>query len=190
VLSARPAAIGPNYFQRVLSDLSRAVRRSGMSQGRLTGLNPKPRRCPMRVMVVVKATAQSESGVLPEDGKVFEEMGKFNDELIAAGVMIDAAGLKASSHGKRLTFNGGKALITDGPFAETKELIAGYWVWNVKNLAEATEWASRAPMQDGATLELRPFFEPEDFAGLVSPEIIEQEKGWREDSLARAPKAN
>jgi hypothetical protein len=143
----------------------------------------------MRVLVAVKATPQSESGVMPEDATIFEEMGKFNDELIAAGLMVDGAGLKPSSNGKRLTFSGRKAAVTDGPFAETKELIAGYWIWNVKDFDEAVAWASRAPMQDGDILELRPFFEPEDFAGVVSPEMIEQEKGWREESLARAPKA-
>jgi hypothetical protein len=144
----------------------------------------------MRVLVAVKATAQSESGVMPEDPSIFVEMGKFNDELIAAGIMVDGAGLKPSREGKRLTFGGAKPIVTDGPFTETKELIAGYWIWNVKDMAEATEWASRAPMQDGDTLELRPFFEPEDFAGVVSDEMIEQEKGWREEQLARAPGAN
>ena len=142
----------------------------------------------MRIMVVVKATAQSEAGKMPEDGRIFEDMGKFNDELIAAGVMVDGAGLKPSAHGKRLTFSDRKAAITDGPFAETKELIGGYWIWNVKDLDDAVRWASRAPMQNGDTLELRPFFEPEDFAGVVSPEMVEQEKAWREESLARAPR--
>ena len=143
----------------------------------------------MRVLVAVKATAESETGKLPDDPSMFIEMGKFNDELIAAGIMVDGAGLKASSYGKRLAFSGGKATITDGPFAETKELIAGYWVWNVKDMAEAVAWASRAPMQDGANLEIRPYFEPEEFAGLVPDEMVEQEKGWREDQLAKAPKA-
>jgi hypothetical protein len=143
----------------------------------------------MRVMVVVKATPQSETGVMPEDPSMFIEMGKFNDELIAAGVMLDGAGLKASSQGKRLTFSGKKATVTDGPFAETKELIAGYWIWEVKDMADAMQWASRAPMQDGDTLEVRPFYEPEDFAGLVPDEMVEQEKGWRDEQLAKAPKA-
>ena len=143
----------------------------------------------MRVMVVVKATPQSETGVMPDDPSMFIEMGKFNDELIAAGVMLDGAGLKASSNGKRLTFKGKKATVTDGPFAETKELIAGFWIWEVKDMAEAIHWASRAPMQDGDTLEVRPYYEPEDFAGLVPDEMVEQEKGWREDQLAKAPKA-
>ena len=143
----------------------------------------------MRVMVVVKATPQSETGVMPEDPSMFVEMGKYNDELIAAGVMLDGAGLKASSNGKRLTFHGKKATVTDGPFAETKELIAGFWIWEVKDMADAIQWASRAPMQDGDTLEVRPYYEPEDFAGLVPDEMVEQEKGWREDQLAKAPKA-
>jgi hypothetical protein len=143
----------------------------------------------MRVLVAVKATPQSESGQFPDDPSIFIEMGKFNDELIAAGVMVDGAGLKASSHGKRLSFLGKKATIMDGPFAETKELIAGYWVWNVRDMDEAVSWASRAPMQDGDTLELRPYFEPEDFAGVVPDEMIDQEKGWREEQLAKAPKA-
>ena len=143
----------------------------------------------MRVMVVVKATALSETGVLPQDPTMFVEMGKFNDQLIAVGVLRDAAGLKASSNGKRLTFSSRKATITDGPFAETKELIAGFWIWEVKDLAQAVEWASRAPMQDGDTLEVRPFYEPEDFAGLVPDAMVEQEKGWREDQAAKAPKA-
>ncbi|MGH6910808.1 MAG: YciI family protein [Phenylobacterium sp.] len=143
----------------------------------------------MRGMVVVKATPQSETGVMPDDPSMFIEMGKFNDELIAAGVMLDGAGLKASSNGKRLTFKGKKATVTDGPFAETKELIAGFWIWEVKDMADAIQWASRAPMQDGDTLEVRPYFEPEDFAGLVPDEMVEQEKGWRDEQLAKAPKA-
>ncbi|WP_309603797.1 YciI family protein [Phenylobacterium sp.] len=140
----------------------------------------------MRVMVVVKATPQSETGVLPDDPSMFIEMGKFNDELIAAGILLDAAGLKASANGKRLTFRGSKPTVTDGPFAETKELIGGFWIWEVKDMAQVMEWASRAPMEDGDTLEVRPFYEPEDFAGLVPDETVEQEKGWRDDQLAKA----
>ncbi len=143
----------------------------------------------MRVLVAVKATAESETGKLPDDPSMFVEMGKFNDELIAAGVMLDGGGLKASSHGKRLTFQAKKATVVDGPFAETKELIAGYWIWQVKDIDDAVAWASRAPMQDGATLEIRPYFEPEDFAGLVPDEMVEEEKGWREEQAAKAPKA-
>jgi hypothetical protein len=141
----------------------------------------------MRVMVIVKASPESEAGELPSS-EMLAEMGRFNDELIAAGLMVDGAGLKASAQGKRVKFAGGKTLVIDGPFTETKELIAGYWVLQVKDLAEAVEWIRRAPMQD-TELEIRPFFEPEDFAGVATPELIEQEKGWREDQLSRAPKA-
>ena len=142
----------------------------------------------MRMLVVVKATADSETGVMPDDHSMFIEMGKFNDQLITAGVMVDGAGLKPSSAGKRLAFSGKTAAVTDGPFAETKELIAGYWIWNVKDMAEAVAWASRAPMGDGAALELRPFMEPEDFAGVIPDAMVEQEKGWRDDQLAKAPR--
>ena len=141
----------------------------------------------MRVMVIVKASPESEAGAMPSP-EMIARMGVFNDELIAAGVMVDGAGLHPSRKGKRLSFSGGKATVTDGPFAETKELIGGYWVWQVQDMGEALDWASRAPMQDGAVLELRPYFEPEDFAGIATPELIEQEKGWRESQLAAAPK--
>jgi hypothetical protein len=142
----------------------------------------------MRVMVIVKASADSEAGAMPSPEMV-AKMGVFNDELIAAGVMLDGAGLRPSRKGKRLSFSGGQATVTDGPFAETKELIGGYWVWQVQDMAQALAWASRAPMQDGAVLEIRPYFEPEDFAGIATPELIEQEKGWREAQLAAAPKS-
>jgi hypothetical protein len=141
----------------------------------------------MRVMVVVKASADSEGGALPSAAAV-ARMGVYNDELIAAGVMVDGGGLKPSRAGKRIRFDGGKAVVIDGPFAETKELIGGYWIWQVKDLDDAVAWASRAPMELGAVLELRPYFEPEDFAGIATPDLIEQEKGWREDQLAKAPK--
>jgi hypothetical protein len=141
----------------------------------------------MRVMVIVKASRESEAGEMPKV-ELIAEMGKFNDELIAAGLMVDGAGLHPTSKGKRVKFAGGKVTVLDGPFAETKELIAGYWVWQVKDLAEAVSWASRAPMEETA-LEIRPFFEPEDFAGIATPELIEQEKGWREAQLAKAPRA-
>jgi hypothetical protein len=141
----------------------------------------------MRVMVIVKASAESEAGVLPSP-ELLAAMGKFNDELIAAGLMVDGAGLKATSNGKRLKFAGGKVTVTDGPFTESKELLAGYWILQVKDIAQALEWMRRAPMEENAELEIRPYFEPEDFAGLAAPELIEQEKGWREEQLAKAPK--
>jgi hypothetical protein len=148
----------------------------------------------MRVLMIVKANADTEAGVMPTTEQV-EEMGAYNNELIAAGVMVDGAGLHPSSKGARLSFKGGKRVITDGPFAETKELIAGYWVLNVKDWDEALMWLSKVPrpdFKDGDVedvIELRRFFEPEDFAGIASEELIEQEKGWREDQLAKAPKA-
>ena len=148
----------------------------------------------MRVLMIVKANADTEAGVMPTTEQV-EEMGAYNNELIAAGVMVDGAGLHPSSKGARLSFKNGKRVITDGPFAETKELIAGYWVLNVKDWDEALHWLAKVPrpdFKDGDVedvIELRRFFEPEDFAGIASKEIIEQEKGWREDQLAKAPKA-
>jgi hypothetical protein len=144
----------------------------------------------MRYMLIVKATPQSEAGEFPPDAEqMFAEMAVFNNELIAAGVMLDGAGLQPSKEGKRIRFEGrGNPIVTDGPFAETKELIAGYWILECKTLEEALGWARRVPFSDGE-LELRPFFEPEAFEGLVSDEVMEQEKGWREAQRERALKA-
>jgi hypothetical protein len=145
----------------------------------------------MRVMVIVKANEDSEAGALPSP-EMLEAMGAYNNELIAAGVMLDGAGLKSSDQGARISLRNGKAQVTDGPFAETKELIAGYWVWQVKSLQEAIDWAKKAP-SDGDNefnLEIRPFFEPEDFAGVASEEMIAQEQGWRDEQARQAPKAN
>jgi hypothetical protein len=122
---------------------------------------------------------------------MIERMGAYNNELIAAGVMLDGAGLQSSAKGARVAIRNGKAIVTDGPFAETKELIAGYWLWQVKSLQDAIDWARKAP-SDGDNLfdlELRPLFEPEDFAEVASPEIIAQERGWREEQAKNAPKA-
>jgi hypothetical protein len=144
----------------------------------------------MRYLMIVKATPQSEAGEFPPDAeKMFAEMAEYNNELIAAGVMLDGAGLKPSSEGKRIRFEGrGNPIVTDGPFAETKELIAGFWIINVKNEAEALSWAKRVPFSDGE-LELRPYHEPEDFAGLVTDEVMEQEKGWRDEQARKAQQA-
>ena len=139
----------------------------------------------MRVMVVVKASKKSEAGEMPS-AEMVAEMGKFNDELIAAGLMVDGAGLHPTSKAARVKFDKSGVTVIDGPFAETKELIGGYWILNVKSLAEAVEWIKRAPMQD-TELDIRPFFEPEDFAGIATPELIEQEKGWREAQLSGKP---
>jgi len=117
----------------------------------------------MRVMVIVKASKESEAGILPPR-EVFEKMGKFNQELLQAGVFLGADGLTPSSNGKRIKFSGQQRTITDGPFTETKELIAGYWLWQVKTLEEAVEWLKRAPFDGGTEVELRPVFEMADFA--------------------------
>jgi hypothetical protein len=134
----------------------------------------------MRVMVIVKATEDSEAEKLPMTGheEMFEAMGKYNEELVKAGIMLAGDGLKPSRFGKRIHFNGTKRSVTDGPFAETKELVAGFWIWNVRSIEEAVEWAKRCPnpMPGPSDLEIRPFFEPEDF----SPEIAAQDKALRE----------
>jgi hypothetical protein len=144
----------------------------------------------MRVMVIVKASRESEAGALPNP-ELIQAMGAYNNELIAAGVMLDGGGLQSSAKGARVRLKNGKAVVTDGPFAETKELIAGYWLWQVGSLQEAIDWAKKAPT-DGDNefnLEIRPFFEPEDFSGVASPEIIAQEQEWREEQARHAPKA-
>ena len=121
----------------------------------------------MRVMVQVKATKDSEDEVMPT-AELLEAMGAYNDELAKAGVMLDGAGLKASKHGKRIEFSGKDRSVVDGPFAETKELVAGYWLWQVRDMDEAVEWAKRCPnpMLEDSTLEIRPLFEEEDFEGI------------------------
>jgi hypothetical protein len=117
----------------------------------------------MRVMVVVKANKDSEAGILPTP-KLLAEMGKFNQELIQAGVMLAADGLHASSKGKRVKFSGEKRTVIDGPFAETRELVAGYWIWQVRSMEEAVEWLKRAPFDRETEVEIRPVFEAADFA--------------------------
>jgi len=121
----------------------------------------------MRVMVQVKATKDSEDEVMPT-AELLEAMGAYNDELAKAGIMLDGAGLKASKHGKRIEFSGKDRSVVDGPFAETKELVAGYWLWQVRDMDEAVEWAKRCPnpMLEDSTLEIRPLFEEEDFEGI------------------------
>jgi hypothetical protein len=135
----------------------------------------------MRVMVIVKATEQSEAGVMPSE-KLLTEMGKFNEELVKAGVMLAGEGLHPSSKGKRVAFSGSNRTVTDGPFSETKELIAGYWLWQVKSMEEAVEWVKRCPNPDEATggvVEIRPVFEAEDFGAEFTPELREQEERLR-----------
>ena len=131
----------------------------------------------MRVMVLVKASQESEAGVMPSQ-EALTEMGEFNEELVKAGVMLDGDGLHPSSKGVRVAFDGKERKVIDGPFAETKELVAGYWVWQVKSMDEAVEWLKRAPFQEGE-VELRPFFEPDDFGEAFTPELREQEERLR-----------
>ena len=126
----------------------------------------------MRVMVMVKATKNSEAGVMPGE-KLLADMGRFNEELVKAGVMLAGEGLHPSSKGARVIFSGGKKTVVDGPFAETKELIAGFWLWQVRSMDEALEWARRCPDPmpgEGSALELRPVFEPDDFGRDLTPE--------------------
>lgn len=129
----------------------------------------------MRFMVLVKADKNSEAGVLP-DKKILTEMGKFNEELVKAGVLLAAEGLRASSKGARVRFEGKKRTVTDGPFAETKELIAGFWLWQVKSKEEAIEWLKRAPFDGGTEVEIRQVFEAEDFGPAFTPVLREAEE--------------
>ena len=135
----------------------------------------------MRVIVFVKANKDSEAGVLP-DTKLFEAMGKYNEELVKAGVMLAGEGLAPSSRGKRVRFSGKDRTVIDGPFAETKELVAGFWLWKVKSMEDAVEWLKRAPFDGGVEIEIRPIMEFEDFGEQLSPELIEQEKRLRAQS--------
>ena len=134
----------------------------------------------MRFMVMVKATKASEAGVMP-DTRLLEEMGKFNEELVKAGIMLAGEGLHPSSKGVRIKFDGDKRAVIDGPFAETKELVAGFWLWQVKSKQEAIEWAKRCPNPhaDGGELEIRQIFEPADFGAAFTPELQEQEERLR-----------
>ena len=139
----------------------------------------------MRVMVLVKATADTEAGVLPSE-ELLTEMMAFNEELVKAGVMLAGEGLHPSSKGARVAFSGKERKVIDGPFAETKELIAGYWLWQVKSLDEAIEWVKRVPNPTGeeGTVEIRPVFEPDDFGDNLTPEVREQERRLREQTEA------
>ena len=129
----------------------------------------------MRVMVIVKAKKESEAGVLP-DKEILTKMGNYNEQLVKAGVMLAGDGLKASSQGKRVRFAGEKRTVIDGPFTETKELIAGYWIWQVRSMDEAVEWLKRAPFDRGEEVEIRPVFEAADFGENFTPELREQER--------------
>ena len=140
----------------------------------------------MRFMVIVKADRNSEAGVLP-DTKLLADMGKFNEELTKAGVMLAGEGLQPSSKGARVRFSGGKKTVIDGPFAETKELVAGFWLWQVKSKEEAIEWLKRAPFE-GTEVEIRQVFEAEDFGAEFTPELREQEERLRQRIAENAKK--
>jgi hypothetical protein len=139
----------------------------------------------MRVMVIVKATKESEAGQMPS-GKILTDMGKFNEDLVKAGVMLAGEGLHPSSKGKRMRFSGAGRTVTDGPFAETKELIAGFWLWQVKSMDEAVEWLKRAPFDGGTEVEIRPLFEADDFGKEFTPELRAQEERLRARIAAKA----
>jgi len=135
----------------------------------------------MRVMVIVKATRNSEAGAMPSE-KLLADMGQFNEELVKAGVMLAGEGLHPSSKGKRVVFSGGKKTVIDGPFAETKELVAGFWLWQVKSIEEAVEWVRRCPDPmpgEESVIEIRPVFEAEDFGKDFTPELRAQEERIR-----------
>jgi len=132
----------------------------------------------MRVMVLVKASKESEAGQMPSQ-QLLREMGNFNDQLVKAGVMQAAEGLRPSSTGKRVRFSGANRTVIDGPFAETKELIAGYWIWKVSSIDDAVEWLKKAPFDGGTEIEIRPIFEADDFGKEFTPELRAQEERQR-----------
>jgi hypothetical protein len=132
-------------------------------------------------MVFVKANKDSEAGIMPST-ELLTAMGKFNEELVKAGVLLDANGLHASKKGKRVKFSGQQRTVIDGPFAETKELIAGYWLWQVRSIEEAVEWLKRAPFDDGTEVEIRPVLEAADFGAQLTPELKAQEERLRAQS--------
>jgi hypothetical protein len=142
----------------------------------------------MRVMVIIKANEESEAGVMPSE-RLLTEMGNYNEELFKAGIMLAGEGLHPSSRGKRVRFEGGKTTVIDGPFAETKELIAGFWLWQVRSMDEAIEWIKRMPIPEGegvGIIEIRPVFEAEDFGEEFTPEARAQEDRLRQELEARA----
>ena len=149
------------------------------------GFGPRPEGgMAMRVIVLVKANEDSEAGVLPDE-KILAEMTKFNEELVKAGVMLAAEGLHPSSKGARVRFEGDKRRVIDGPFTESKELVAGFWLWQVRSLDEAIEWLKRAPFE-GTDVEIRPIFEAEDFGQNLSPELREKNEQLRKQAAEHA----
>jgi hypothetical protein len=141
----------------------------------------------MRVMVIVKADKQSEAGILKKE--LFEKMGKYNEELVKAGIMLAAEGLQATSKGKRVKFSGTQRTVIDGPFTESKELIAGFWLWQVRSMDEAVEWLKRAPFDGGTEVEIRKVFEGEDFGEELTPEFTKKfdAQPWRMRGAPKKP---
>jgi len=139
----------------------------------------------MRVVVLVKANRDSEAGRMPTE-EMLREMGAFNEQLVNAGIMLAGEGLHPTSKGKRVRFSGAQRTVIDGPFAETKELVAGFWIWKVKSMDEAVHWLKKAPFEDGAEVEIRPIFEAEDFGEAFTPELREQEERLRARITAKA----
>jgi hypothetical protein len=138
----------------------------------------------MRVMVIVKANKHSEAGIMPNE-QILTAMGKYNEQLVKAGVMLAGEGLRSSAKGKRVKFDGGKHTITDGPFAETKELIAGFWLWQVRSMDEAIEWLKRSPFDGGTEIEVRQVFETEDFGAELTPEARERGERLRKELASK-----
>ena len=140
----------------------------------------------MKVMVIVKATKNSEAGAMPSE-QLLAEMGKYNEELVKAGIMLAGEGLHPSSRGKRIRFSGTSRTVVDGPFAETKELMAGYWLWQVKSMDEAVAWLKKCPNphNEESEVELRPVFEAEDFGAEYTPELRERDQRLRDQIEAR-----
>ena len=137
----------------------------------------------MRVIVLVKASVESEAGEMPSE-QLLAEMGKYNEQLVKAGVMLAGEGLHPSARGKRVRFSGNQRTVIDGPFAESKDLVSGFWLWQVKSIEEAVEWLKRAPFE-GDEVEIRPVFEAEDFGAEFTPELREQEERLRAEVAAR-----
>jgi hypothetical protein len=138
----------------------------------------------MRVMVIVKASKESEAGVLPNT-EILTKMGQYNEQLVKAGIMLAADGLQPTSKGKRVRFSGEKRMVIDGPFTEAKELIAGYWVWQVRSMDEAVEWLKRAPFDGGTEVEIRPVYEANDLGENFTPELKERDRRLREQIAGR-----
>ena len=143
----------------------------------------------MRVLVIVKATRQSEAGVMPSE-RLLTEMGRYNEELVQAGIILAGEGLHPSRKGRRVRFEGASRAVIDGPFAETKDLIAGFWLWQVRSMEEAVEWVRRCPNphEEVCEIEIRPVFEADDFGEAFTPELREQEERLREQVAAKVPR--